>query len=171
MDLADWPVNHGRNPLPGAEGRHILQLLISNPGWHQQQLRVARAQPVPGGKQRAVWSDWLTDACLKSSNPEQSRQVQQDRTECLKQFRCACVWERETLTCTCCWSQTLSRHSECRSPAAPPRYGNVTSRDHLKERGEWEMNPESEEEEDFQKWNSWTSFVWFFVKTFILWTL
>lgn len=41
----DAPVHHGRKPLPGAESGHILQLFISDPGWHQQQLWVARTEP------------------------------------------------------------------------------------------------------------------------------
>lgn len=40
------PINHSREPLPGAEGCHVFQLLVSDPGWHQELLRVAGAKPV-----------------------------------------------------------------------------------------------------------------------------
>lgn len=43
---ADLPVDHHRDPLPGSEGRHTLQLLVSDPYWNQKLLRVAGAQPV-----------------------------------------------------------------------------------------------------------------------------
>lgn len=44
------PVHHSWNPLPGAEGRHVLQLLVCDPGRNQQLLRVAGAEPA--GRQR-----------------------------------------------------------------------------------------------------------------------
>lgn len=39
------PINHSRDPLPGAEGGHIFQLLVRDPGWDQELLRVAGAEP------------------------------------------------------------------------------------------------------------------------------
>lgn len=39
------PVDHHRDPLPGSEGSHTLQLLVSDPYWNQKLLRVAGAQP------------------------------------------------------------------------------------------------------------------------------
>lgn len=39
------PVHHSRNPLPGAERRHVLQLLVSDPGGNQELLRVAGTEP------------------------------------------------------------------------------------------------------------------------------
>lgn len=39
------PVDHHRDPLPGPEGRHTLQLLVSDPYWNQKLLRIAGAQP------------------------------------------------------------------------------------------------------------------------------
>lgn len=39
------PVDHHRDPLPGSEGCHTLQLLVSDPYRNQKLLRVAGAQP------------------------------------------------------------------------------------------------------------------------------
>lgn len=39
------PVHDSRNPLPGAERRHVLQLLVGDPGGNQELLRVARTEP------------------------------------------------------------------------------------------------------------------------------
>lgn len=39
------PVDHHRDPLPGSEGSHTLQLLVSDPYWNQKFLRVAGTQP------------------------------------------------------------------------------------------------------------------------------
>lgn len=39
------PVDNHRDPLPGSEGRHALQLLVGDPYWDEKLLRVAGAQP------------------------------------------------------------------------------------------------------------------------------
>lgn len=39
------PVDHHRDSLPGSEGCHTLQLLVSDPYRNQKLLRVAGAQP------------------------------------------------------------------------------------------------------------------------------
>lgn len=49
------PINHSREPLPGAEGCHIFQLLVSDPGWHQELLRIAGANPGRAEGQREQW--------------------------------------------------------------------------------------------------------------------
>ena len=51
---AHTPVHHSRKPLPGAEGGHVLQLFVGDPGRHQQQLRVAGAEPGGAGTQRGA---------------------------------------------------------------------------------------------------------------------
>lgn len=40
------PIDHHRDPLPGSEGSHTLQLLVCDPYWNQELLRVTGAQPV-----------------------------------------------------------------------------------------------------------------------------
>lgn len=39
------PVDHHRDPLPGPEGSHALQLFVGDPDGNQELLRVAGAQP------------------------------------------------------------------------------------------------------------------------------
>lgn len=39
------PVDHHRDPLPGPEGSHALQLLVGDPYGDQELLGVAGAQP------------------------------------------------------------------------------------------------------------------------------
>lgn len=40
------PIHHHGDPLPGAEGSHVLQLFICDPHGNQQLLGVTGAQPV-----------------------------------------------------------------------------------------------------------------------------
>lgn len=39
------PVDNHRDPLPGSEGCHTVQFLVSDPYWDEKLLRVAGAQP------------------------------------------------------------------------------------------------------------------------------
>lgn len=58
------PINHSRKPLPGSEGCHIFQLLVSDPGWHQELLRIAGAKSGRADKE-----------CRKSSTLTQQEKI------------------------------------------------------------------------------------------------
>lgn len=72
------PVNHSREPLPGAEGGHVFQLLVSDPDWHQELLRIAGAKPAEG--QREQWSDKESERESETDRRNQRAVMAQQRS-------------------------------------------------------------------------------------------
>lgn len=77
---ADAPVDHHRDPLPGPEGRHALQLLVCNPYWNQELLGVAGAQSASNTNKMPCYLFDRERSCLVHSEVSTQLKVRKEKS-------------------------------------------------------------------------------------------